>query len=86
MMARRLFYGRGSTKKVFKDEPPQYDPGPQTKIDALVRMHTGFSSLKQMCKSNPTLRAPPGASNREKRDFAQLREAYKRVTDKEAMR
>lgn len=84
-MGRRLFYGRGSTKSVFKDDPV-YDPNPQTKIDALVRIHTGFSSLKQMCKSNPTLRSPPGASNTTKKEFALLRKAYKRVTGKEAER
>jgi hypothetical protein len=84
-MTRREFYGKGFGKRKFsKDDPDTYDPGPQTKIDALVRVHTGFASLKQMCKSNPTLRAPPGANNKEKQAFAQLRKAYKRVTGKEA--
>jgi hypothetical protein len=86
-MARRYFYGKGFTKPKFsKDDPDIYDPGPQTKIDALVRLYTGFDSLKHMCKCNPTLRAPPGASDREKKAFAQLRKAYKRVTGKEAAR
>jgi hypothetical protein len=59
---------------------------PQTKIDALVRKRTGWSSLAQMCKNYPTLRASPGASEREKKDFALLRKAYKRVTGKEAFK
>lgn len=73
---------RLTTRSAFKDDPSKSEP--QTKIDALVREHTGYSSLKQMCKSNPTLRAPPGASPKTKKDFAQLRKAFKRVTGKAA--
>ena len=65
---------------------PTFVPDPQTKIDALVRKRTGWSSLAQMCKNYPTLRASPGASEREKKDFALLRKAYKRVTGKEAFK
>jgi hypothetical protein len=59
---------------------------PQTKIDTLVRKRTGFRSLSEMSRNNPTLRASPGASEREKKDFALLRKAYKRVTGKEAFK
>lgn len=81
-MARRAFYNKGygrSDKNVF-------DIGSQTKIDALVRIHTGYNSLSQMTKNYPTLRAPPRSSNKTKREFAQLRKAYKLVTGKDAFK
>lgn len=55
-----------------------------SKIDALVRVHTGYKSLAAMCRSNPTLRAPPNSSKKTKKDFSLLRKAYKHVTGKEA--
>lgn len=86
-MARRAFFGKGFGKRKFsKDDPDVYDAGPQTKIDALVRMYTGYNSLKEMCKGNPTLRAPAGSSNRVKKHFALLRKAYERVTAKKPSR
>ena len=81
-MARRQFYGKGygtRGKNVF-------DLGPQTKLDALVRIHTGYKSLSEMVRNYPTLRAPPGSSNKTKREFAQLRKAYKLVTGKTAFK
>ncbi len=69
-------------KSAFKGVPSSTPPA--TKIDAMVREYTGYKSLKEMCKNNPTLRVPPNASERVKRDFAQLRKAYKRVTGKPA--
>jgi hypothetical protein len=70
----------------FRGDPPVYRPEPQTKIDALVRKHTGYRSLVELCKNNPTLRTPQNASERTKKDFAQLRKAYKRVTGKSAVK
>ncbi len=81
-MARREFYGKGYGRK----EKNVFDIGPQTKIDALVRIHTGYNSLSQMAKNYPTLRAPPGSSNKTKKEFAQLRKAYKLVTGKDAFK
>ena len=65
---------------------PTFIPDPQTKIDVIVRRRTGYMSLTEMCRNRPTLRAGPGASDREKKDFALLRKAYKRVTGKDAVR
>lgn len=66
----------------FKDSPSEREA--ILKIDAIVREHTGYKSLAEMCKNNPTLRAPPGSSKRTKRDFAILRKAYRNVTGKTA--
>jgi hypothetical protein len=81
-MSRRLFYG----KELGTKEKNVFDLGPQTKIDALVRIHTGYNSLSQMAKNYPTLRAPPGSNSKTKKEFAKLRKAYKLVTGKNAFK